>query len=61
MGPFRYDLNQIPYNYRVEVTRRFKRLDLTERVPEDLWAEVHNIVQFSSVQSLSRLRLFATP
>ena len=55
MGPFRYDLNQIPYNYRVEVTRRFKRLDLTERVPEDLWAEVHNIVQFSSVQSLSRV------
>ena len=61
MGPFRYDLNQIPYNYRVEVTRRFKRLDLTERVPEDLWAEVHNIVQFSSVQSLSRVWLFETP
>ena len=43
--PFRYDLNQIIYVYTVEVTRRFKRLDLIERVPGDLWTEVHNIVQ----------------
>ena len=43
--PFRYDLNQIPYNYTVEVTNRFKGLDLTERVHEKLWTEVHNIVQ----------------
>ena len=42
---FRYDLNQIPYNYTVEVTNRFKGLDLTDRVPEELWTKVHNIVQ----------------
>ena len=41
--PFRYDLNQILYNYTVEVTNRFKRLDLICRVPEELWMEVHNI------------------
>ena len=39
------DLNQIPYNYTVEVTSRFKGLDLIDRVPEELWKEVHNIVQ----------------
>ena len=44
-GSFRYDLNQIPYNYTVEVTNRFKRLDLIDRVPEELWMEVHDIVQ----------------
>ena len=43
--PFRYDLNQIPYNYTVEVTDRFRGLDLIDRVPEELWTEVHNIVQ----------------
>ena len=43
--PFRYDLNQIPYNYRVDVTNRFKGLDLIDRVPDELWMEVHNIVQ----------------
>ena len=41
----RYDLNQIPYDYTMEVTNRFKRLDTTDRVPEELWTEVHNIVQ----------------
>ena len=41
----RYDLNQIPYNYTVEVTNRFKGLDLIDRVPEELWMEVRNIVQ----------------
>ena len=41
---FRYDLNQIPYNYRAEVTNRFKRLHLRDRVPEELWIEVHDIV-----------------
>ena len=40
--PFRYDLNQILYNYTVEVTNRFKGLDLIDRVPENLWTEVHN-------------------
>ena len=43
--PFRYDPNQIPYDYTVEVGNRFKGLDLTERVPEELWTEVCNIVQ----------------
>ena len=43
--PFRSDLNQIPYSYTVEVTNRFKELDLIDRVPEELWTEVHNIVQ----------------
>ena len=42
--PFRYDLNQILYNYTVEVTNRFKGLDLIDRVPEELWIEVHDIV-----------------
>ena len=42
--PFMYDLNQIPYNYTVEVRNRFKGLDLIDRVPEELWMEVHNIV-----------------
>ena len=43
--PFRYDLNQIPYNYIVEVTNRFKGLDLIDRVSEELWEKVHSIVQ----------------
>ena len=43
--PFRYDINQIPYNYTVEVTKRFKGLDLIDRVLEELWMEVHDIVQ----------------
>jgi len=43
--PFRYELNQIPYDYTVEVTNRFKGLDLVDRVPEEIWMEVHNFVQ----------------
>ena len=43
--PFRYDLNQIPYDYTVEVMNRFKELDLIDRMPEELWTEVHNTVQ----------------
>ena len=43
--PFRHDLNQIPYNYTVEETNRFKGLDLVDRVPEQLWMEVHYIIQ----------------
>ena len=42
--PFRDNLNQIPYDYTVEVRNRFKRLDLIDRVPEELWTEVHNFV-----------------
>ena len=43
--PFRYDLNQIPYDYTLEVRNRFKGLDLIDRVPDELWTEVHDIVQ----------------
>ena len=43
--PFRYDLNRIPYDYTVDMTNRFKGLDLIDRVPEKLWMEVYNIVQ----------------
>ena len=43
--PFKYDLNQIPYDYTVKVTNRLKGLDLIDRVPEELWTEVHDIVQ----------------
>ena len=42
--PFRYDLNQIPYDYTVEGRNRFKGLDLIDRVPDELWTEVHDIV-----------------
>ena len=42
--PFRYDLNKIPYDYTVKVTNSFKGLDLVDRVPEELWMEVHNTV-----------------
>ena len=50
-GPFRYDLSQIPYNYTVKVTNRFKGLDLIERVPE-LWLKVHNIVQEVAIKNI---------
>ena len=43
--PFRYDLNQIPYDYTTEVRNRFKRLDLIDRVPDELWTEVRDTVQ----------------
>ena len=50
--PFRYDLNQIPYDYIVEVTNRFKGLDLTDRVPDELWMEVHDIVQEAVIKTI---------
>ena len=50
--PFRYDLNQIPYDYTVEVTNRFKGFDLTDRVPEELWTEVHDIVQEAGIKTI---------
>ena len=50
--PFRYDLNQIPYNYTVEVTNRFKGLDLINRVPEELWTEVRDIVQEAVIKTI---------
>ena len=49
--PFRYDLNQIPYDYTVEVTNRFKGLDLIDRVPDKLWTEVHDIVQETGIKT----------
>ena len=50
--PFRYDLNQIPYDYAVEVTNRFKGLDLIDRVPEELWMEVPDIVQEEVIKTI---------
>ena len=52
--PFRYDLNQIPYDYTVEVTNKFKGLDLVDRVPEELWMEVCNIVQEVVTKTISK-------
>ena len=50
--PFRYDLNQIPYDYTVEMRNRFKGLDLIDRVPDELWAEVHDIVQETGIKTI---------
>ena len=50
--PFRYDLNQIPYDYIVEVRNRFKGPDLTDRVPDDLWNEVRDIVQETGIKTI---------
>ena len=50
---FRYDLNQISYDWTVEVTDRFKGLDLVDRVPEKLWMEVHNIIQEVVIKTIS--------
>ena len=50
--PFRYDLNQIPYDYTVEVRNRFKGLDLIVRVPEELWNEVRDIVQETGIKTI---------
>ena len=50
--PFRYDLNQIPYDYTVEVRNRFKDLDLIDRVPDELWKEVRDIVQETGIKTI---------
>ena len=52
--PFRYDLNQIPYDYTVEVTNRFKGLDLIDRVPDVLWMEVHDTVQEAVIKTIPK-------
>ena len=52
--PFRYDLNQIPYDYTVEVRNRFKGLDLIDRVPEKLRTEVHDIVQEAGIKTIPK-------
>ena len=54
--PFRYDLNQTPYSYTVEVRNRFKGLDLIDRVPEELWMEVHDIVQEAGIKTIPMKR-----
>ena len=51
---FRYDLNQIPYDYRVEVRNRFKGLDLIHRVPDELWREVRDIVQETGIKTIPK-------
>ena len=50
--PFRYDLNEIPHDYTVEVRNRFKGLDLIGRVPEELWMEVHDIVPETGIKTI---------
>ena len=52
--PFRYDLNQIPYDYTVEVRHRFKGLDLIDRVPEELWKEVGDIIQEAVIKTIPK-------
>ena len=52
--PFRYDLNQIPYDYTVELRNRFKGLDLIDRVPNELWMEVHDIVQETGMKMIPK-------
>ena len=52
--PFRYDLNQTPYDYTVEVTNRFKVLDLIDRVPEELWMEVCDIPQEAAIKIIPK-------
>ena len=53
-SPFRCDLNQIPYNYTVELTNRFKGLDLIDRVPEELWTEVCDIAQEAVIKTITK-------
>ena len=50
--PFRYDLNKIPYDYTVEVRNRFKGLDLIDRVPDELWTEIRDIVQETGIKTI---------
>ena len=55
--PFRYDLNQIPYDYTVEVRNRFKRLDLVDRMLDKLWNEVHDIVQETGIMTIPNIKI----
>ena len=52
--PFRYDLNQIPYDYTVEMRNRFKGLDLIDRVPDELWMEVCEIIQETGIKTIRK-------
>ena len=55
--PFRYDLNQIRYHYTVEMTNRFKGLDLIDRVPKELWTEVHDTVQEAVIKTIAKKKM----
>ena len=59
--PLRYDLNQIPYDYTVEVRKGFKGLDLIDRVPDELWTEVRDIVQETGVKTIPMEKKFKKP
>ena len=50
--PFRYDLSQVPYDYTVDVTNRFTGVDLIDRLPNELWMEVHDIVQEAEIKTI---------
>ena len=52
--PFRYELNQIPYDYTMAVRNRFKRLDMIDRVPDELWTEVHDTVQETGIKTIPK-------
>ena len=52
--PFRYDLNQIPYDYTVEVRNRFKGLNVIDRVPDEVWTDVHDIVQETGIKTIPK-------
>ena len=52
--PFRYELNQIPFDYTMEVTNSFKGLDLVDRAPEELWTEVHDLVQEAAIKTMPK-------
>ena len=56
--PLRYDLNQIPYDYTVEVRNRFKGLDLIDRVPDELWMEVRDIVQETGIKTIPKKKKY---
>ena len=56
--PFRYDLNQIPYYYTVDVRNRFKGLDLIDRVPDQLWTEVRDIVQETGIKTIPKKKKY---
>ena len=52
--PFRYDLNQIPYNYTVEMRNIYKGLDLIDRVPDEIWTEVYDTVQETGIKTIAK-------
>ena len=56
--PFMYDLNQIPYDYTVEVRNRFKGIDMIDRVPDELWMEVHDIVQETAIKTIPKKKKY---